>query len=359
MRRFTLTRVGNRQIAEFDRATCTPRLRLVGLSIVAFLFLARLPAAAEPTALLDAKRFSSANFPSNVAGFDFAGQSLSFSASIGDGGDWGYAGSGARMRVPGQLELKLRVQGELRHCDQNAVGGVFVDYGSPSGYQTRVLFAVGPPPAGREDVLPPWGKGSPPDRVVPVTIAGDGAVTLDLTPHAPNGWDGTVWLSVFVENTGKGTTLSATLDNVVDERGRDTAPKAAEADMPAWNLVPLEGRTWYLGKMDEVESLALLKLRERMPSVAVTASLTEEAQNRYRAGKPSVYVGHIDEPSHGVSRRGGLARRQAERRKAVALRSGIRDSVPAAIQRSCGCRQSADGPCLRASPPSAQPCRTS
>ena len=94
-------------------------------------------------------------------------------------------------------------------------GGIIVDYHTPTGYTHRVGYAVGLLAPDCTATNPRYGKKGPFDEIIdlgPIVDEGPGkTLTLNLAEHAPEEWDGRVWLSVGSEWAAPARRLTATI----------------------------------------------------------------------------------------------------------------------------------------------------
>lgn len=141
---------------------------------------------------------------------------------------FGAAFAGLEIKGLRQVKLKLEnsycsathLRGKGRHEAQyrrsdSAFGGLVVDYGTAKGYTHRVGFAVGLLAAKCTCRAPAYGKNGPMDAVVdlgPIVDEGpEKTLVIDVANHAPNGWDGRVWLSVGSDSAAPDRRLTATV----------------------------------------------------------------------------------------------------------------------------------------------------
>ncbi len=238
---------------------------------------------------VDVYEVRTATFPSNPENFardSWTHDTLTLTAGFGPTGDWGFSVIGARMNAPAVLELQVRLSGTYAPMDANAVAGVVVDFHSPGGYLKRVLYEIGPPAPKRDDFIPIWGKSTAPDEIRRPLVGDDGKVTLHLASDAPIAWEGRIWLSVLLENSGRDTSFSVTIPGVkrVDAPAEARGAPVAPVEPVSWTFVPLEGRSLATGALDDAQALARDKLKTRARLTKTTA-LNEPARS------PGIVIG--------------------------------------------------------------------
>ena len=91
--------------------------------------------------------------------------------------------------------------------------GFMVDYHTPAGYTKRVALSVGVVHPQCNTTFPGHGKGGKPDQLVdlgPIITEGtEKEFDLDLSPYAPERWDGQVWFNVGSDWALPGRRLNA------------------------------------------------------------------------------------------------------------------------------------------------------
>jgi hypothetical protein len=130
----------------------------------------------------------------------------------------------AGVEIEHARELTVAVDGSesYHYQDDNSFAGFFVDYHTGAGYTTRVALGTGMSSRKRSTNTPIWGKSAAPDRFV--DLGNRKHYELDLTEWAPAGWDGMIWFTVSIQNTGRDTRLKAWLSIVKDEEARQQQP---------------------------------------------------------------------------------------------------------------------------------------
>ena len=99
--------------------------------------------------------------------------------------------------------------GSMRNIDPYSKTGFFVDYETSQGYTKRVFLSCTTTIGLRFTKNPPWGCGTTPHETV--YIGRRNAYQFDLDDWAPDGWTGTCWFSVYMQNTGDDRSLVATV----------------------------------------------------------------------------------------------------------------------------------------------------
>jgi hypothetical protein len=135
-------------------------------------------------------------------GLNFAScDGQAFSVSIGQ--MFGFGMVGYEIEGIARVTLKTAIRGTPRAYDENSFSGFIADYHTPAGYAHRVALSLGLSSPTRGDVVPSWGKSNVPDRFV--DLPPGAAHQLALADWAPAEWDGRVWLSVLIQNSGANT----------------------------------------------------------------------------------------------------------------------------------------------------------
>jgi hypothetical protein len=231
---------------------------------------------AAPIELLELRHSTWTANPANYAHAALAGNKLALTVGIGDASttqsanvkDMGFGAAGARLNVPAKFEFSARLSGKPVHVDENTLAALVIDYHTPSGYLRRVVAPLGGPlPPGRSDTLPFWGRGSLPEKQLTLTPLSESRYQLDLQPDAPLGWDGQIWLTALIENTGQGTALQLELESVsknLERISEKNTPDLAVEPI-TWQNVSLANRTIIHGKFDPAEKLAFDKFTAHLP----------------------------------------------------------------------------------------------
>ncbi|HVA45466.1 MAG TPA: hypothetical protein VNH11_03695 [Pirellulales bacterium] len=157
----------------------------------------------SPVRVLQTKTEKYPSDGSDIASNDGGSFVVSTSGEVGEAAV-GYELDGAR-----HLVLEAKVAGELRPYDENSFAGLMVDYHTQFGYVSRVALSLGLSHEGRESPGPLWGRQAPADRLV--ALAEAELDTLDLEQWAPATWDGRVWLSALLQNSGPGASITGRL----------------------------------------------------------------------------------------------------------------------------------------------------
>lgn len=157
-------------------------------------------------------------------GLDVArGENGSFYVSTG--GDVGEAAIGYELEGAHRLTLKASVAGTLRTYDENSFAGFILDYHTPQGYAQRVALPIGLFSDRRTSGGPAWGTQGAPGRFVDLS---DTVVKeLAVDEWAPANWDGRVWFTVIVQNSGAMTSIDGGL-----ELPQTARPDADQSTLP-------------------------------------------------------------------------------------------------------------------------------
>jgi hypothetical protein len=131
---------------------------------------------------------------------------LAFDIGIGNRRDGkGFGNAGVEIENVRNIALSVERSPPYQHIDANSFAGFMVDYHTSEGYVKRVALGAGMIDYKRFSKAPWWGRGARPDKFV--RLGQHDTYVLDLEKWAPQGWDGKVWFTVSVENTGRQTNL--------------------------------------------------------------------------------------------------------------------------------------------------------
>ena len=146
---------------------------------------------------------------------------------VSTAGAVGVAAVGYELEGARRLAVDANVVGPLQPYDENSFAGVFVDYHTPAGYSKRVAISLGLHNKSRLTGGPDWGKLVPPEQYVEMTSAE--LKELELGDWAPADWDGRVWFSVVLQNSGPATSIEGRL--IMPQTASDDAQqRKAERD---------------------------------------------------------------------------------------------------------------------------------
>ena len=127
--------------------------------------------------------------------------------------DYGYGEVGLEATGFARIKVDVATAGTFRNLNGDSAAGFVIDYHTPAGYTTRQFcgFGLGANHriVERTGHNPYWGKGKPPNRNELIRLAKE--IDLDLRRWAPMGWDGRVWFTVLLQNTGKNTSMTVKL----------------------------------------------------------------------------------------------------------------------------------------------------
>ncbi|MEZ6087408.1 MAG: hypothetical protein R3C05_05140 [Pirellulaceae bacterium] len=146
-------------------------------------------------------------FDSKESAFDsYRRNGNEFTVSMGKADDGkGEAGVGVELRNVTNLKVGVFILRGIRRIDDASKVGFFVDYGTPNGYSKRVFHAL-PPHSVLADFNsnPPWGASGPPAETNSLKM--QRVYDIPLQQNAPLDWDGRCWFSLYMQNTGYGST---------------------------------------------------------------------------------------------------------------------------------------------------------
>ena len=157
-----------------------------------------------------------------------------------------------RVRLSNSFHNAFHLRGPGNHVpprpNSRNFAGIVVDYHTPEGYAKRVRFAVGVLHPKCSSRYPDYGRPTAADAVCDLgALVEEGSETtfaLDLEQHAPEHWDGQVWLSVGSDWVAGDRRLKlqilAANDAVTGEflRGKDPDRVKAAYDEPRTIRVP-------------------------------------------------------------------------------------------------------------------------
>jgi Domain of Unknown Function (DUF1080) len=123
--------------------------------------------------------------------------------------DFGIGEVGAEVNRLSRVKADVKGEGSFRKFDENSIAGFIIDYHTPGGYTKRESCYLGGEINRRRSPNPSWGKGTLPDAKVMMTRRAH--YNLDLDRWAPQDWDGKVWFTVILQNTGRNTQMTVDL----------------------------------------------------------------------------------------------------------------------------------------------------
>ena len=133
---------------------------------------------------------------------------LVFEVGIGDERNGvGCADAGVEIENVRTIRLSVEAPPSLKRHDDNSFAGFMVDYHTSDGYTKRVALSVGMYSESGWTKTPVWGKFATPNQFADLGTRQN--YHLQLDKWAPNGWDGKVWFTVSLQNTGRNTSLKA------------------------------------------------------------------------------------------------------------------------------------------------------
>jgi hypothetical protein len=136
---------------------------------------------------------------------------LFFEVGMGNQKDgYGCADAGVEIQNARVLEVSVTAPPTFARLDANTFAGFFVDYHTAQGYRKRVALSIGAYSESRWTKTPVWGTVTLPNQFV--NLGRQPRYVLDLKAWAPTDWDGTIWFTVSLQNTGKNTTVRAKLN---------------------------------------------------------------------------------------------------------------------------------------------------
>ena len=107
---------------------------------------------------------------------------------------------------------KLSIHGKASHEEMEMIGpnskvGFLIDYHTAAGYIKRVFLGLGTQPILHFDPIPNWGTASIPTVIT--NIGKSNQYDIDLMRWAPSGWDRRCWVTLLMQDSGKGRSIEA------------------------------------------------------------------------------------------------------------------------------------------------------
>jgi hypothetical protein len=255
-----------------------------------------------PTAQgIEVYQFKNAIFPTNPGNFAdhrYNDNNLAFNVGMGPDSDWGFGIVGGLLAVPNNLILCATLTGDCQSIDYNTFAGCIVDYHTPSGYLKRTAFSFPITSDKRDDNIPTWGKGTAPDQTTRLDPE-QKQYRLQLDKDAPIGWDGIIWLSVMVENTGRNTNLTVSLDNINLQLESNPLKQNIAASPPLinWKTITLENRVIVCSQLEQENHISFDRFTQSLPSALESQIVT--ATTEYQQDAPTLIIGKLND-LHGI-----------------------------------------------------------
>ena len=135
---------------------------------------------------------------------------FSFDVGMGNAPRWGYGFASAEMEGIKNIIVEVQTKGNFKHYDANSFAGFIIDYSTQQGYSHRVMLGIGMLDNNR------WHHDYyadlKPVNVQYLDLGSQKCYKLELGKWAPNGWDGKIWFTTAIQNTGAGTFIKAQLN---------------------------------------------------------------------------------------------------------------------------------------------------
>jgi hypothetical protein len=137
------------------------------------------------------------------AGCNFAGpENLEFSLRMGnEPNSVGIGEAGIEIENARIVLVAIKNSSAFGRHDDNSFAGFIVDYHTADGYLKRVALATGVYSTKTWSTNPGWGKRTVPDRFV--DLGRQIEYDLNLQDWAPADWDGRVWFTTSLQNSGR------------------------------------------------------------------------------------------------------------------------------------------------------------
>jgi hypothetical protein len=160
------------------------------------------PSAEKPLVILQSRTWSWPGSRWNYAKCD----GLTF--EVGMGNDYtGNGDAGVEIEEARRLRVTVDSSPVFTKYDQDSFAGFMVDYHTPKGYVLRVALSMAFSSPTRKVKTPIWGKRSVPDRFVNIETKKE--YVFALAKWAPLEWDGRVWFTLTLQNSGSNTWMRA------------------------------------------------------------------------------------------------------------------------------------------------------
>ena len=138
----------------------------------------------------------------------------------------GIAEVGLEIETAQRISVTVAASPFFTRNDDNSFAGFMVDYHTAGGYTKRVALPMGFYSQKKWGKNPVWGTVTVPDQFVDQGKKKE--YNLDLKKWAPEGWDGKVWFSVSLQNSGRNTYLKGTVQLVGGQEKVDVTQKPKE-----------------------------------------------------------------------------------------------------------------------------------
>jgi serine/threonine protein kinase len=161
-----------------------------------------------PTLVLSSQTEVWAESPTNFAKYE----SSKFELGLGERSDgYGISHAGIEIQNPPVLDCEISDTKNHQKLNHDSFAGVIVDYATDKGYSKRVALNYGVYAHFRKSPSPHWGTKSVPNQYV--DLGPETRFELNLAKWAPDDWNGRVWFTPSLQNTGKGTTMNFRIRN--------------------------------------------------------------------------------------------------------------------------------------------------
>ncbi len=137
---------------------------------------------------------------------------LVFEVGMGKRNRNGYGESGIEIENVSKLTLAVQASAAFVGYSgdhANDYAGFVIDYHTKAGYTKRVALSFGFHNKKRWAAGPPWGTGRKFNELH--SLGRRPMYSLDLEQFAPQGWDGRIWFTVMLQNSGTNTFVRAAI----------------------------------------------------------------------------------------------------------------------------------------------------
>jgi hypothetical protein len=157
----------------------------------------------------------------------------------------GPGGAEAALELKGIrfLDVAVNASSRLKQVNKKSFAGFMVDYHAGADYVKRVALSIGVFDKDREDKSPHWGKNAVPDEYV--DLGQRDRYDLDLQRWAPPGWDGQVWFTLKLQQTGANTSVTAQLFPLAKQQagGQETGKTQAKESQESSSSPPVSTKS--------------------------------------------------------------------------------------------------------------------
>jgi hypothetical protein len=204
---------------------------------------------------------------------------------------WGFCFPGFETNWParnGPIELEVTGSPDFATMDMNSIAAIGLDFGGKeNAWLERSLWGLGSIQPARPPHPPSWGVGNGAGKttvrgalVKQADLAGGKPVRVKLDPakFAPKGWDGRLWVGLYLHNVGAGKFLKVRIVN----GGASDVPELDE--QAKWQLIEKHQKTFLQRALKDLEQ----RENEKGPTETVTPEMKPYANTISRPAASTV-----------------------------------------------------------------------